>query len=130
MVAGKEMMAIEGVVSKVLLDEHADVIREAVNAIGGGDDGARGVRADRRRSWGAPTAGSGDAPQWLVGRVAKRAGRQARHPLYAMDEGAPVSPDASVSCCSSREAKRGRPCVPFLACVGATKVCGADLSGT
>jgi putative transposase len=32
-VAGKERMAIEEVVRKVLLDEHADVIREAVRAI-------------------------------------------------------------------------------------------------
>jgi putative transposase len=32
-VAGKERMAIEEVVRKVLLDEHADVIREAVKAI-------------------------------------------------------------------------------------------------
>jgi putative transposase len=31
--AGADRMTIEGVVSKVLLDEHADVIREAVRAI-------------------------------------------------------------------------------------------------
>ena len=31
--AGKERMAIEEVVRRVLLDEHADVIREAVKAI-------------------------------------------------------------------------------------------------
>ena len=33
--AGQERMAIEEVVRKVLLDEHADVIREAVRAIAG-----------------------------------------------------------------------------------------------
>ena len=31
--AGRDRMAIEEVVRKVLLDEHADVIREAVKAI-------------------------------------------------------------------------------------------------
>jgi hypothetical protein len=41
-------MTIEEVVKKVLLDEHADVIREAVKAVAAEDDGARGVRVDRR----------------------------------------------------------------------------------
>jgi hypothetical protein len=39
-VAGADRMTIEEVVRKVLLDEHADVIREAVKADRGGDDGA------------------------------------------------------------------------------------------
>jgi hypothetical protein len=32
-VAGADRMTVEQVVRKVLLDEHADVIREAVNAV-------------------------------------------------------------------------------------------------
>ena len=52
--AGADRMTIEEVVRKVLLDEHADVIREAVKAVARGVDGARGVRADRRRAWRAP----------------------------------------------------------------------------
>ena len=48
--AGADRMTIEEVVKKVLLDEHADVIREAVKAVCGGADGARGVGADRRRA--------------------------------------------------------------------------------
>ena len=41
--AGADRMTIEEVVKQVLLDEHADVIREAVKGRRGGDDGARGV---------------------------------------------------------------------------------------
>ena len=37
--AGADRMTIEEVVRKVLLDEHADVIREAVKAVARGDDG-------------------------------------------------------------------------------------------
>ena len=48
--AGADRMTIEEVVKEVMLDEHADVIREAVKAVARGDDGARGVGADRRRA--------------------------------------------------------------------------------
>ena len=40
--AGADRMTIEEVVRKVLLDEHADVIREAVKAVCARDDGGRG----------------------------------------------------------------------------------------
>ncbi len=46
--AGADRMTIEEVVRKVLLDEHADVIREAVRGRLRGDDGDRGRRIDRR----------------------------------------------------------------------------------
>jgi hypothetical protein len=48
--AGADRMTIEEVVKQVLLDEHADVIREAAKAVAAEDDGARGGRADRRRA--------------------------------------------------------------------------------
>ena len=51
--AGADRMPIEEVVRKVLLDEHADVLREAVGRRGG-VDGDRGARADRRRALRAP----------------------------------------------------------------------------
>ena len=48
--AGADRMTIEEVVREVLREEHADVIREAVRAVARGDDGGRGLRADRRRA--------------------------------------------------------------------------------
>ena len=49
--AGAERMTIEEVVRKVLRDEHADVIRESGPRGRPGDDGGRGLRADRRGPW-------------------------------------------------------------------------------
>jgi putative transposase len=48
--AGADRMAIEEVVRRVLVDEHADVLRESVELAGPAVDGGRGVRADRRRA--------------------------------------------------------------------------------
>ena len=42
-------MQVEEVVRKVLVDEHADVLRESVPVAGVVVDGGRGLRADRRR---------------------------------------------------------------------------------
>jgi hypothetical protein len=58
------------------LDEHADVIREAVRARRAGDDGVRGVRADRRRARRASARGPSAASQGLIrpGGVTRRAG--------------------------------------------------------
>ena len=48
--AGADRMTIEEVVRKVLLDEHADVIREAVKAVAAEMMELEVVRADRRRA--------------------------------------------------------------------------------
>jgi hypothetical protein len=46
-VAGADRMTSEEVVKRVLLDEHADVVREAVKAVAAELIGAGGVRVDR-----------------------------------------------------------------------------------
>jgi hypothetical protein len=46
--AGADRMQVEEVVRKVLVDEHADVLRESVRWPGRRTHGGRGFRADRR----------------------------------------------------------------------------------
>ncbi len=63
--AGQERMAIEEVVRKVLLDEHADVIREAVKAVAAESMELEVSELIGGRAWRAPAAGPRDASQRL-----------------------------------------------------------------
>ena len=46
--AGADRMTIEEVVKQVMVREHGDVVRAALEAVCAQFDGGRGVRADRR----------------------------------------------------------------------------------
>ena len=120
--AGADRMTIEEVVRKVLLDQHADVIREAVKAVAGEVDGARGVRADRPRAWRAPARGPRDAPQQrFCSRPA--VGHQGRRDRVA---GSPRSARAAISQASwSRAGARSGRC--WRSC--SRRMCAASRGG-
>ena len=107
--AGQDRMTIEEVVRKVLRDEHADVIRESVKAVARGDDGGRGVRADRRRARRAPARGPRDAPQRLSAAALGHPGRGDR---VADPQAAPgqLLPERSCSRASAPSRRWSRWC--------------------
>ena len=74
-VAGADRMTVEEVVRKVLLDEHADVIREAVKAVAAEMMELEVSELDRRRARGAPARGSRHASQRLSGAAVGHARR-------------------------------------------------------
>ena len=63
--AGADRMTIEEVVKGVLLDEHADVIREAVKAVAAEMMEVEVSELIVGRAGRAPAGGSGDASQWV-----------------------------------------------------------------
>ena len=76
--AGADRMTIEEVVKQVMVREHGDVVRAALEAVCRAADGGRGVRAGRRRARRAPPGGSADASQRLPGAGVADAGRDGR----------------------------------------------------
>ena len=71
--AGADRMTIEEVVRKVLLDEHADVLREAAKAVAQ-ELMELEVSELIGAAWRAPAGGSGDASQWVSGAALGHAG--------------------------------------------------------